>query len=128
MNDSPLVDLQMVNSLRALEAAGEPGLLRELIDEFLQAAPDRLARLALLARERNTAALEAEAHALAGSCGALGLEQLRLLCRQAEKAAAAGTVDTHAVDALGPAFERTREQLLPLRESASNQDLSTGPQ
>ncbi len=120
MNEPPLVDLLMVSSLRALEAAGEPGLLRELIDEFLHTAPGRLARLSVLARERNTAALEAEAHALAGSCGALGLERLRLLCRQAEKAAAAGTVDAHAVEALGAVFEQTREQLLPLREPAGN--------
>jgi HPt (histidine-containing phosphotransfer) domain-containing protein len=120
MNDIPLVDLQMVNSLRALEEAGEPGLLRELIDAFLQGAPARITRLSLLTRERNTPGLEAEAHALAGNCGALGLERLRLLCRQAEKAAAAGTVDAHAVEALGPVFEQTRERLLPLREPAGS--------
>jgi HPt (histidine-containing phosphotransfer) domain-containing protein len=106
----------MVRSLRALEAAGEPGLLRELIDDFLETAPGRLGRLSWLARERDTAALEAEAHAVAGSCGALGLEKLRLLCRQAEKAAAAGMVDTHALEALPPVFEQTRERLLALRE------------
>ncbi|AKJ07737.1 Hpt domain-containing protein [Archangium gephyra] len=117
MNDAHVVDPHMVQSLRALEQAGEPGLLRELIDSFLGTAPGRLARLSALAETGEAAELEAEAHALAGSCGAIGLEQLRLLCRQAEMdAASTGTVDARTVAALGPAFERAREELLRIRE------------
>jgi len=118
MNDSQVIDFNMVRSLRALEQAGEPGLLRELIDTFLENTPGRLGRLSALAEAGSTAGLEAEAHALAGSCGALGLEQLRLLCRQAEKAASAGAVDMQAVAALGPAFERAHEVLTRIREQA----------
>jgi HPt (histidine-containing phosphotransfer) domain-containing protein len=120
MNTSQVIDFNMVRSLRALEQAGEPGLLRELIDNFLENTPGRLAQLSALAEAGSTAGLEAEAHALAGSCGALGLEQLRLLCRQAEKAASAGTVDLHTVAALGPAFERAHEVLSRIREQAGD--------
>jgi HPt (histidine-containing phosphotransfer) domain-containing protein len=117
MSEARVVDMKMVESLRALEQAGEPGLLRELIDSFLEKTPGRLARLSALAEAGSAEALEAEAHALAGSCGALGLEELRLLCKQAEKAAGQGTVDARAVVALGPAFERAREALTPLRDA-----------
>jgi HPt (histidine-containing phosphotransfer) domain-containing protein len=116
MSEARVVDLKMIESLRALEQAGEPGLLRELIDNFLERTPGRLAHLSALAAEGSAAALEAEVHAFGGSCGTLGLEQLRLLCRQAEKAARTGTVDARSVAALGPAFERAREALMPLRE------------
>ena len=117
MSEAQVIDFKRVESLRALEQAGDPGLLRELIDSFLAKTPGRLARLSALAEEGAAEALEAEVHALAGSCGALGLEQLRLLCRQTEKAARSGTVDTQSVAALGPAFERAREALMPLREA-----------
>jgi HPt (histidine-containing phosphotransfer) domain-containing protein len=118
MSEAQVVDFTLVRSLRALEQAGEPGLLRELIDTFLTNTPGRLARLCVLVEEGSASGLEAEAHALAGNCGALGLEQLRLLCRQVEKAASAGTVDARAVAALEPAFERAREVLTRLREQA----------
>jgi HPt (histidine-containing phosphotransfer) domain-containing protein len=117
MNEAQVVDFSMMRSLRTLEQAGEPGLLRELIDSFLENTPERLVRLSVLAGEGSVAGLEAEAHALAGNCGALGLEQLRLLCRQVEKAASVGTVDARALAALGPAFERAREVLTRIRDS-----------
>ncbi|HEX8440667.1 Hpt domain-containing protein [Archangium sp.] len=118
MSQAQVIDFTMVESLRALEQAGEPGLMRELIDTFLENAPERLSRLSALAEQGSVAGLEAEAHALSGSCGALGLEELRLLCRQAEKAASVGSVETEVVAALGPAFERAREVLTRIREQA----------
>ena len=44
MNTVRVIDLTTVGSLRALEQAGEPGLLRELIDAFLENVPGRLTR------------------------------------------------------------------------------------
>ena len=116
MNTVRVIDLTTVGSLRALEQAGEPGLLRELIDAFLENVPGRLTRIEALAEQGLVAEVEAQAHALAGSCGTLGLEELRVSSREVEKAANTGRIDPPAVAALRPAFARAREALHQLQE------------
>lgn len=81
---SPPIDPRVWASLLALEAAGEPGFLRELVGEFLAQAPRRMAALGDASAHANAPALEREAHGFKGSCGSLGATAMADCCERLE--------------------------------------------
>lgn len=81
---SPPIDAKMWASLLALEAAGEPGFLRELVAEFLAQAPQRMAALGDACARADAPALEREAHGFKGSCGSLGATAMADCCQRLE--------------------------------------------
>lgn len=81
---SPPIDAKVWASLLALEAAGEPGFLRELVAEFLAQAPKRMAALGDASQRADAAALEREAHGFKGSCGSLGARAMADCCERLE--------------------------------------------
>jgi HPt (histidine-containing phosphotransfer) domain-containing protein len=99
----PAIDPKTWNSLRALEAAGAPGFLQDLVREFLATVPDRLSKVRLALQNGDDDALEREAHAFKSSCGALGamsaagaLDELETLGR--EKRASEGAAPLAALE------------------------------
>lgn len=108
------IDPKTWASLRALEASGAPGFLREIVHEFLTTAPGRLSRLKTALQQADAAALEREAHAFKSSCGTLGarraasaLDELETLGRENRTSAAAALMAALERD-LGQACDEMR--------------------
>ena len=92
----PVLDPEIWASLESLEAAGAPGFLRELVNEFLAQAPKRMDRIRAAAATGDAPALEREAHAFKGSCGSLGAFAMAESCDKLETLGREGTCDGHA--------------------------------
>ncbi len=76
----PAINAKVIADLRALEAGGTPGLLRELIDLFLKEADKHLATLRSALSGRDGHQFERAAHTLKGSSGNLGAQSMSRLC------------------------------------------------
>jgi len=79
-----VIDLNTIEALRELQEEGESDLLAELIDLFLQDAPDRIAGMRLAVDTGDWTALAERAHSLKGSCSSLGAVHMAGLCAQLE--------------------------------------------
>jgi HPt (histidine-containing phosphotransfer) domain-containing protein len=101
------IDPKVWASLQALEAAGAPGFLRELVNAFLAQAPVRLGAL----RE---ASLRGDAHTLTGSCGSLGAAAMAACCERLETLGREGSPLAHgdALAVLEQEWQAVRAALL----------------
>lgn len=91
-DEAPVVDLAILDGLRALQIEHEPSLVAELVGHFLARVPERIAKMRAALAAGDGAALEFEAHGLAGSCGVLGVLRLRARCRELEELARQGAL------------------------------------
>jgi HPt (histidine-containing phosphotransfer) domain-containing protein len=82
----PVLDLGVVDALRALDEGSGPGLFEELVELFIadSAAHVRALESALAAGDARL--LERSAHTLKSSSASLGAMQLSELCRALEQA------------------------------------------
>lgn len=76
------INAKVIQELRALEDAGAPGLLVELIDLFLAEADKHIRTLKDAFNERNASLFEKSAHTLKGSSGNLGAMALSKMCSE----------------------------------------------
>ena len=106
-DEAPVVDLPTLDRLRALQIEHEPSLVAELVGQFLTHAPERITRMRAALAAGDAAALEFEAHGLAGSCGVLGVTRMRTRCRALEELARQGNLAQApaALDAVIRSFE-----------------------
>lgn len=113
-DEAPVVDLPIIEGLRALQNEREPALVAELVDEFLARAPQRIARMQAALTAGDAAVLEFEAHGLAGSCGVLGVLRLRICCRDVEEFAKKGELEkaSAALDEVNRSLVEARPVLL----------------
>ena len=81
----PAVDLAALASYEGLQLDGEPDLIVELIDLYLEDAPRRMTVMRESAARENWLSLIREAHSLRGSSGNLGALQMPLICDEIEK-------------------------------------------
>jgi HPt (histidine-containing phosphotransfer) domain-containing protein len=91
-DEAPVVDLSILDGLRALQIEHEPSLVAELVGQFLSRAPERITRMRSALAAGDAAALEFEAHGLVGSCGVLGVLRTRTRCRELEELARQGAL------------------------------------
>jgi CheY-like chemotaxis protein/HPt (histidine-containing phosphotransfer) domain-containing protein len=89
----PSLDADVLAGLRALEAATEPGLLREVLSTFQELVPERLRILRELGSRGDVPAIEMAVHSLKGSCGIVGARRMAARCAALERAARAGEMD-----------------------------------
>ena len=102
MPDSPTLDPTAIESLRAL-SPDEPAFLRELIDIYLQDAPQRLTELeAALAKSDGSSVIRA-AHTIKGSSSNFGATALARLAQEIE--AHGKSANFSAIAAGLPAFK-----------------------
>jgi PAS domain S-box-containing protein len=87
----PTLDAQALSKLRELESE-VPGLVGDVVSTFFAEAPGRLERLRACAAAGDLRALEAAAHGLRGSAGAVGARRLAELCARIEAGASRGTI------------------------------------
>ena len=80
----PAVDPAALEMLRSMDA-GDEGFLGKIIELFLSDLTERIDALKAAARGRDGDGLKRVAHALKGSCGHFGANQLAALCRKIEQ-------------------------------------------
>lgn len=76
------VDLAMLRSYEEIQLDGEPDLIIELIDLYVEDAPSRVAVMRESLAKRNWLSVKREAHSLRGSSGNLGALQMALICNE----------------------------------------------
>lgn len=78
------VDLAMLASYEEIQLDGEPDLIVELIDLYLEDAPRRVAVMQESLAKRDWLSVKREAHNLRGSSGNLGALQMARICNEIE--------------------------------------------
>lgn len=79
-DNTPLIDANAVENLRALRMEGEPDPLAELVELFVADTPGRLAEMKSAAQRSDAESLEAAAHSLKGSASNLGAARIAARC------------------------------------------------
>ena len=82
--DEPILDQDVIDGLRALEAEGAPGLFGELVDLFLSDTPPRMQAMEDALESGDAQGVEAAAHSLKSSCGNVGAKVLAELFQEIE--------------------------------------------
>ncbi len=110
---SPAVlDSSVLQSLRDLEAAAEPGLLREILETFRDTAADKIEAMRRAAQAGDHETLERAAHSLKGSCGMVGAQRMAERCRSVEAEAERGACGPQpGLDAVGEEWAYVREEI-----------------
>lgn len=105
------VDMSVLISLEGAQADGEPDLIVDLIDLYLEETSGRLAAMASQFEERDVLSLRREAHCLKGSSATLGAGGAARLCNAIEVTAQEGPPEMVArlLIELHQEFERVRE-------------------
>ena len=80
------VDLAVLAGFEEMQAEGEPDLVVELIDLYLEDAPRKLASMQEAAARGDGGALRGAAHSLKGSSSSLGASGVAALCAELERA------------------------------------------
>lgn len=88
---APVLDQEVIASLRELQAEGEPDLIGELVELFVEDMPARIAELRQALRTGDLPAVASAAHSCKGSSSNLGANALAAACDALEKAAKART-------------------------------------
>lgn len=102
------LDPVVIDNLRQLTPAGEPDVLVEVLQLFLQDVPRRIARLRAACVAGDAAELQKTAHSLKGSAGNVGAQALFAISRQLDDLGREGdlTDAKQLVDALDAEFAR----------------------
>src|SRR5437667_11737433 len=115
---SDAVDMAMLTSFEEAQGEGEPDLVVELIDLYLEDTPDRVAAIREALAETDGQSLGRAAHCLKGSSASLGARQVAVLCEELELIA--HDCSFQAVEVvvarLEREFERVRQTLLAERQ------------
>jgi len=111
--DALMVDRRIVDELRAIDAPGQPSLLRSLLQDYLCEAPAAILDIRRFADRREAQHLAQRAHKLAGVSASLGARGVNEICVQLEQRIEAGDLVGLApiIDRLESRFARTRSEL-----------------
>jgi HPt (histidine-containing phosphotransfer) domain-containing protein len=91
------VDLTVLGDYENLQVSGEPDLIVELIDLYLEDAPVRVSIMRESQAKVDWISVKQQAHGLRGSSGSAGALQMALICENLE-AATSGDVCTDIED------------------------------
>ena len=116
INDA--VDMTLLTSFEEAQGEGEPDLIVELIDLYLEDTPHRVADIREALAKTDGLSLERAAHGLKGSSASLGAGQVAILCAELElKAHDVSFQEVEAiVTRLEREFERVRQTFLAERQ------------
>lgn len=104
------VDVSVIRGFETIQAEGEPDIVVELIDLYLEDAPRKLASMLEAAAGADEQSLKREAHSLKGSSASLGAGQVASLCQELERAYCVNSSEQAAalLDRMGQELERAR--------------------
>lgn len=116
-----ILDAETLAALRSLQDDGEDDLLAELIDLFLEDAPERLGLIRAALAAGDWVGLAERAHSLKGSCASLGAVQMASLCGRLEAMGRDLAQRSDAVDVFGELeqeYARVHDALLRERNAS----------
>jgi len=115
---SDAVDMAVLTSFEEVQGEGEPDLVVELIDLYLEDTPHRVVAIREALAKRDGLSLERAAHGLKGSSASLGAGQVAVLCEELELIA--HDLSSRRVEVvltrLEREFERVRQTFLAERQ------------
>ncbi len=82
----------MLTSLRELQDEGEPDVLKELVELFLEDVPPQLKALREAEKREDAMSVERIASSLKGSSGNLGAVRMEAICAELEEIGRSGDV------------------------------------
>jgi len=117
--DQPVLDPAVISGLRMLTPPGEPDVLAEVLQLFLNEVPPRIDRLRNAWTSGNIEEMHRAAHSLKGSAGNIGAKRLYDVCSRLDALGKAGDLATVAtlVDALGEEFVKVESEIKRLIET-----------
>ena len=115
---SDAVDMAVLTSFEEAQGEGEPDLVVELIDLYLEDTPHRVAAMREAMAKTDGQSLERAAHCLKGSSASLGAGQVAVLCEELEQIARDFSLQAVevVVTRLEHEFERVRQTFLAERQ------------
>jgi HPt (histidine-containing phosphotransfer) domain-containing protein len=96
MPEETIIEMQAIETLRALSPDDGGAFLRELIEIYLQDTPQRLAELEQGVAGQNASALIRAAHSIKGSSGNFGAYRFARLAEEIEQQGKAGNMPATA--------------------------------
>jgi HPt (histidine-containing phosphotransfer) domain-containing protein len=111
---SDAVDIAVLRRLQAAQVDGEPDVVVELIDLYLDDTPRRLADISTFLVQGDALSLRQAAHGLKGSSATLGAGRTARLCEEIEQLAVDNSLVPAAtlVNKLEDEFARVRQAFL----------------
>ena len=111
--EEAVLDESVVATLRELQEGGEPDVLEELIELFLEDAPPQIAALWEAVDAGNAQVVERIAHTLKGSSGNMGATRMAAICSDLEDVGASSALykAPELLKQLEEEFGRVREAL-----------------
>ncbi len=112
-----IIDESILDSYRALQDDGQPDVVTEFIDVFLEDLPTRIDRIRKAVGSKSPTEIKSSAHALKGSSASVGAVLVSGLCAQLEAIGRAGSNEgtQELLRAIEPEVLRAREELQKLR-------------
>ena len=112
-----LLDQTLISELRAMPPAGGATMLKELIDLFLEHAPERISQINQFLGDPQKMAFHA--HALKSMSLNLGANRIAQLCQKIEEMAHSGNDESIArlAQELDASFRKTQAELISLQEA-----------
>lgn len=112
-NPLPSVDSSVIEGLRDLQQEGEPDILAEFVELFLDDTPVRLKALRAAVEEGDERSVERTAHALKGSCENMGVARMAALCNKLQEIVRSGSLAwaPQLLDRLEAEFHRAGHEL-----------------
>jgi HPt (histidine-containing phosphotransfer) domain-containing protein len=113
----PVLDQQVVDSLRALDDGDGPSLFLELIDLFVDDAAAQLESMQAALASGDLKTLERAAHTLKSSSANIGACRMSGICFEIEKLGRAGSLEgvETLIASTGEAYAQVREVLTGMR-------------
>lgn len=107
------IDPVVVESLRQLTLPGEPDVLIQVLNLFLQEAPKRIQRLEAAWQSGDHVEVHRAAHSLKGSAGNIGARPMFAVCRDLDDQAQSGDLTRSAdlVAALAREYARVEAEI-----------------
>ena len=94
MNAHDVLDPDVVEGLRQLTPPGEPDVLAEIFNLFLDEVPKRIDALRSAVISGDAVKVQRTAHSLKGSSGNIGARAMHEVCRQLDERAKGGDLNT----------------------------------
>jgi HPt (histidine-containing phosphotransfer) domain-containing protein len=113
MAEPVVLDRRVIETLRQLTPPGEPDVLTEVLQMFLQEVPPRIERLRNAWTAGNIQEVYRAAHSLKGSAGNIGAQRLLGVCKQLDEMGRAGDLEHSAplVDALATEYGKVADEI-----------------
>jgi two-component system sensor histidine kinase/response regulator len=108
-----VLDPDVIETLRQLTPPGEPDVLAEVLQMFLDEVPPRIDRVRNAYASGNIQEVHRSAHSLKGSAGNVGAHALHAVCKQLDELGRSGDLAAAGplVDALGTEFAKVEAEI-----------------